>query len=134
MNEEFTVAEDLLDKAGLLDMKPVPMDALIEFLAKDGLELHYWPIYRIRVAWQDVERLGKCKLLGVFSCDALYLNRAEARARNATIREWGLAKRCIVPLSDFRGWPDGELADDLRWYIPHVFTMEEAESLRQCGE
>lgn len=103
-------------------------------VSPDGLELHYWPIYRIRVAWQDVERLGKCKLLGVFSCDALYLNRAEARARNATIREWGLAKRCIVPLSDFRGWPDGELADDLRWYIPHVFTMEEAESLRQCGE
>ncbi len=96
-------------------------------VSPDGLELHYWPAYRVRVAWRDVERVGKCKFLGIIPCEALYLNRAEARERNAAIREWGLAKRCIVPLSDFRGWPAGELAEDLRRYIPQVFGIEEKE-------
>jgi hypothetical protein len=96
-------------------------------VSPDGLELHYWPTYRVRVAWQEVERVGKCKLLGLFPCEALYLNRAEARGRKATIREWGLAKRCIIPLSDFRGWPAGGLAEDLRRYVPHVFEIEEKE-------
>lgn len=43
MNEEFAAAEDLLDKAGLLNTKlPIPLDSVIEYLAKDGLELHYY--------------------------------------------------------------------------------------------
>ena len=43
MLEEFIAAEDLLDRAGLLDTKlPVPLDSVIEYLAKDGLELHYY--------------------------------------------------------------------------------------------
>ena len=43
MHEEFIAAEDLLDKAGLLDAKlPVPLDSVIEYLGKDGLELHYY--------------------------------------------------------------------------------------------
>lgn len=43
MHEEFIAAEDLLEKAGLLDTKlPVPLDSVIEYLAKDGLELHYY--------------------------------------------------------------------------------------------
>ena len=96
-------------------------------VSPEGLELSYWPTYRIRLSWQDVERVGKCKALGVFPCDALYLDRAEARERNATIREWGLAKRCIVPLSDFRGWPTGELAKDLRRYLPQLFGIEEKD-------
>jgi hypothetical protein len=96
-------------------------------ISADGLELHYWPTYRVHVAWQDVERLGKCKFLGFFPCDALYLNRADARVRNATIREWALAKRCIIPLSDFRGWPAGELEADLRRYIPYVFASGEGK-------
>ena len=96
-------------------------------VSPDGLELCYWPTYRLCVAWQDIERVGKCKLFGIFPCDALYLDRPEARARNAVLREWGLAKRCIVPLSDFGGWPAGKLAKDLRRCIPHVFVTEEKE-------
>ena len=43
MNEESTAAEDLLKKAGLLDTKlPIPLDSVIEYLVKDGLELHYY--------------------------------------------------------------------------------------------
>ncbi|MBI2851957.1 MAG: ImmA/IrrE family metallo-endopeptidase [Chloroflexi bacterium] len=43
MYEEFMAAEDLLDRAGLLDTNlPIPLDSVIEYLAKDGLELHYY--------------------------------------------------------------------------------------------
>jgi len=41
--EEFAAAENLLGKAGLLDVKlPVPLDAVIEYLSKEGLELRYY--------------------------------------------------------------------------------------------
>jgi hypothetical protein len=43
MLEEFTAAENLLKKAGLLDVKlPIPLEAVVEFLAKDGLQLGYY--------------------------------------------------------------------------------------------
>ena len=43
MREEFIAAEDLLKKADLLDTKlPVPLDSVVEYLAKDGLELYYY--------------------------------------------------------------------------------------------
>jgi hypothetical protein len=43
MHEEFIAAEDLLKKADLLDTKlPVPLDSVVEYLAKDGLELYYY--------------------------------------------------------------------------------------------
>ena len=87
-----------------------------------GLELHYWPLYRVFVLWEEIERLGKCKALIIFSCDALYLKRPDAAHKNAEIREWGLAKKCIIPLSDFRTWPDGELKRDLQRHIPHLFS------------
>ncbi len=43
MFEEFTAAENLLEKAGLLEAKlPIPLDAIMEYLAKDGLKLRYY--------------------------------------------------------------------------------------------
>ena len=43
MREEFIAAEDLLKKADLLDSElPVPLDSVIEYLAKDGLEFYYY--------------------------------------------------------------------------------------------
>jgi len=43
MYEEYIAAEDLLYRAGLLDTKlPIPLDSVIEYLAKEGLELHYY--------------------------------------------------------------------------------------------
>lgn len=43
MLEEFVAAENLLEKAGLLDVKlPIPVEAVMEYLSKEGLELHYY--------------------------------------------------------------------------------------------
>ena len=86
-----------------------------------GLELHYWPLYREFASWEEIDHLGVCKAIIIFPCDALYLKHAAALEKNAKIREWGLAKRCIIPLSDFRAWHSGELRRDLERYIPHVF-------------
>ena len=43
MLEEFAAAENLLEKAGLLDVKlPIPVEAVMEYLSKEGLELRYY--------------------------------------------------------------------------------------------
>jgi len=43
MLEEFVAAENLIEKAGLLDVKlPIPIEAVMEYLSKEGLELHYY--------------------------------------------------------------------------------------------
>jgi Zn-dependent peptidase ImmA (M78 family) len=43
MFEEFVAAENLLEKAGLLDVKlPIPLKAVIEYLSREGLEFHYY--------------------------------------------------------------------------------------------
>ncbi len=43
MLEEFVAAENLLEKAGLLDVKlPIPLEAVMEYLSREGLELHYY--------------------------------------------------------------------------------------------
>ena len=90
-------------------------------VSAEGLILHYWPRYTIRLKWEEIDRLGKCRFLGFIPCDALYLKMAEAQTKNARLREWGLAKKCIIPLSDFRGWPNGSLAESLKKYIPSMF-------------
>ena len=97
-------------------------------VSSTGLELHYWPLYRVCVDWDEIDRLGKCRALVVFPCDALYLKRAEASGKNAKIREWGLSKQCIIPLSDFHAWSSGELLGDLECYIPQVFLKKTVEA------
>ncbi len=43
MFEEFVAAENLLDRAGLLDAKlPIPLEAVTDYLAEEGLKLHYY--------------------------------------------------------------------------------------------
>lgn len=43
MLEEFVAAENFLEKAGLLEVKlPIPLNAVMEYLAKEGLKLRYY--------------------------------------------------------------------------------------------
>ncbi len=43
MFEEFVAAENLLEKAGLLDVKlPIPLGAVMDYLVKEGLKLRYY--------------------------------------------------------------------------------------------
>jgi hypothetical protein len=83
----------------------------------EGLELHYWPTYRLRAAWGEVVRIGGCRAIGIIPGEALFLDREESKMKSAGMRGWGLLKRCIIPLSDFRGWPTGALAEDLNRFL-----------------
>ena len=43
MFEEFIAAENLIEKAGLLDVKlPIPLKAVMDYLVKEGLKLRYY--------------------------------------------------------------------------------------------
>lgn len=92
-------------------------------VSPQGLELLFWPTFRIPVCWDEVERLGKCTFWGKITCDALYLKNP-SRPKSETIidRERGLLQKQIIPLSDFRGWPEGGLAENLQRYCPRLFT------------
>lgn len=99
-------------------------------VSSDGLEYRYWPTYAIRASWEDVEYLGKYNSLGIIPYDALYLKTASPfgwQIMMAFRRAVGLSTQYLVPLTGFHGWPKGQLADDLREYVPHVFNAEEIE-------
>jgi hypothetical protein len=90
-------------------------------LSSQGLELHYWPNYRVHVPWNAVERLGQCHALGMMRGDALYLHHSRSGASAEILsRTSGLQQKRIIPLSDFRGWPQGQLAQELARFIPEV--------------
>lgn len=90
-------------------------------VSPEGLEFSYWPTYRIRAAWEDVERIGKHKVLGLIPYDALYLRAATPVGRQGMMkwrRRLRMSTQHFVLLNDFRGWPSGELAEHLRHHLP----------------
>ena len=89
-----------------------------------GLEVRYWPFYRLCARWEEVDRIDKHRVLGVFASDALFLKQAAPLGSRSILGpELWLRPRLdqrLVVLNDFRGWQDGRLAEDLRLYIPDV--------------
>jgi hypothetical protein len=94
----------------------------------DGLELHWLPWEKIFVSWNDVARLEWIKAFGLFRLDMLYLNRPIFEWGKNVIfltehtREFADKRRFAIPLGQFRGWPNGGLAEDVKRYVPHVFA------------
>ena len=90
-----------------------------------GLELRYASLYRAKISWQNIERFGKSKAYGEFLRDALFLKSAVAVVPENKIARWlGDKKIQEIVIGDFRGWPDGELAQSIRQYVPHLFEAE----------
>jgi hypothetical protein len=88
-------------------------------ISDSGIELFYWPNYRQKTSWENIERLGEVFYLEKFTQQALYL-RSESGEKVDIKREKGLREKLIIPLSDFRGWPTGTLYDELQKHIPHI--------------
>ena len=84
----------------------------------EGIELFYWPRYRVKSNWEDIKLLGEVTLLGKIPHDALFLKDAEPRGRLS--HHQGIWRKWIIPLGDFRGWPDGLLFQELNRYIPEL--------------
>ena len=84
----------------------------------EGVELFYWPGYRLKSSWEEIDYLGDVTLLGKIPHDALLLKNAE-QAR-ALSRQQGIRKKWIIPLGDFQGWPEGKLHQALTKYRPDI--------------
>lgn len=94
-------------------------------VSPQGLELRYASLYRVKTSWQNIEHFGKSKAYGEFTRDALFLKKAVAVAPENRVARW-LGDKIIreIVIGDFRGWPDGELAQALQQHIPHIFVDE----------
>ena len=92
-----------------------------------GLEVRYWPYSQFRVNWEQIDRLDKYKVFGIFLSDVLYLKHsAPFGSQHVLGRELRLGHpQRFVVLNDFKGWADGSLSEDLRRYIPNVMEIED---------
>lgn len=76
-----------------------------------GLELRDWPSRRLRCDWDQVVGVEQVSVIGRYSL-------SELRLKEGAIKSWmGLLRsrrrRNLIPLYLFKGWPDGELRQDL---------------------
>jgi hypothetical protein len=91
----------------------------------DGIRVHYWPNYHIRVGWQMIDRLGKASFLGKTNCDALHLRNLQGKPSAYEIsRHAGIQQKRLIALSDFKGWPNGDLHQELVQFIPEIVDKD----------
>jgi hypothetical protein len=99
-------------------------------VSDQGLEYFYWPNYRAKCTWQDVELIGKWKSVWGIPHEVLFVNKLETMGSG-----WAITKNVrnalslpelpkILPLTGISGWPNGALASELRHYLPHVFETQ----------
>jgi hypothetical protein len=89
-------------------------------ISPDCIEQKTTPYLHIRCNWADVDRLGKT--LWIF--DVIYLNSYEVLGFSLSLKppfNYLLSKQCYISLASYTGWPDGQLARDLRLYAPKLF-------------
>ncbi|MBN1428683.1 MAG: hypothetical protein JXB07_09870 [Anaerolineae bacterium] len=98
----------------------------------NGLELCWLPYKPMTIGWHEVLRLERKKWMGLLPDDRLYVDRPVHSLGPKTIyltekiREQFESKKLAIPLRQFQGWPDGELAEDLKRYIPDVIAEADA--------
>lgn len=92
-------------------------------VSAEGLELCYAAECQVMTSWQNIERLGKSDFQGeYFSSDALILKKpVMAVPENKLARLIARKAMEVIVVGDFKGWPDGELAQSIRQYAPHIF-------------
>jgi len=92
------------------------------------LELLLWPAKPQTFSWDEITHLEHKKVLGLVAYDRLFLDRPRHENRivialTTKSREWVDAQKIYIILSDFQGWPNGKLADDLYRYAPQIFEQ-----------
>ena len=94
-------------------------------VSAEGLELRYAAECQVMTSWQNIERLGKSDFQGdYFSGDALILKQpAVVEPENKLARLIVRKTMEVIMIGDFHGWPDGELAQRIRQYAPHIFEQ-----------
>lgn len=89
-------------------------------ISPDGIEQKNSPYKHIRCNWSDVDKLGKFFLL----TDVIYLNSYEVLGLSISLKSpfrFLHTKQGFISLTGYDGWPDGQLASDLKHYAPKLF-------------
>ncbi len=92
-------------------------------ISPDGIEHKYSPYRHIRCKWSDIDILGKY----LFYRDVLYLNSFEVLGMSLSLKSpfrFLHPKQEFIMLTGYNGWPDGQLANDLRQYAPRLFENQ----------
>jgi hypothetical protein len=96
----------------------------------NGIRYSYWPNYTIECKWSDIDRLGE-GTTGKIKYDVLYLSGGKVMELAPTMKMRRLffnpSKQYYIPLARMEGWPDGELANDIRHYAPHLFEKHDQQ-------
>lgn len=93
-----------------------------------GLTIYWHPGYEIRLSWQEVLRFEKKKYFGMLPYEMLYVDKPiypqEVKVIYLTknIKEYVEKQRLGIPLRCYQGWPHGDLAQELRKYIPEIMN------------
>lgn len=98
-------------------------------VTSEGLEVRRWPVYRIFCRWENVERVGEALTWGYHLLHLRDAQRLDDDALAMVMRRWANRVRRVRPadvlfLRSVRGYPEGDFADDLRRYAPHLFDAE----------
>jgi len=99
-------------------------------ITPEGIENRIWPYRHIRSRWAEVDRLGKFLFY-----DVIYLKSYEVIGLSLSFVKpfkFFAFSQTSIALSSYNGWPDGNLASDLKHYAPHLFenrtVAEEAQA------
>ena len=93
--------------------------------SSEGLVYRVWPFFTIEGRWEDIDRLVRKQVLGIPS-DTLYLKQARSTGFlrpgfiSGTARARVGASR--ITLGGLDGWPDGDLAEEIRRRRPDLFA------------
>jgi uncharacterized Tic20 family protein len=90
-------------------------------ITPDGIEQKQLPYKHIRCVWSDVDKLGKL----VFT-DVIYLTSYEVIGLSLSLKSpfrLFSPKQGFISLSGYDGWPDEQLAGDLKKYVPKLFEV-----------
>jgi hypothetical protein len=85
-------------------------------MSDEGIGERRWPGKPKVVSWDKVEFLRNYTSLFIFKNDILVYKEMRQLPGNEQKEELN-----FFTLSDFKGWPKGSLADDLRKRLPQVF-------------
>ena len=92
-------------------------------ISPDGVEQKRSPYKHIRSNWSDVDKLGKF----FFFNDVLYLNTYEILGFSLSLKSpfrLFRPKQGFINLTGYEGWPNGQLASNLKQYIPTLFENQ----------
>lgn len=106
----------------------ITISAIMSFFAyikisPDGIEQKNSPYKHIRSNWSEVDKLGKFFLF----YDAIYLHSYEVLGFSLSLKapfRFFRPKQGFISLTGFEGWPDGQLANDLKQYAPKLFENQ----------